>query len=186
MNKKCKFCETKHHAKGLCQKHYRRDLSNKRGIIIHDTQDLSLLEKLKRYSKLDKETGCIEWVKSFYNSGYGQISSKHTKESLAHRASYEANFGKIPIGVYVCHTCDNPKCINPKHLFLGTPLENMIDRNNKKRQANGTKMGRSNLCDADILYIRKSKEFLRVLSKRFGISMSMVSRIKLRKSWVHI
>jgi hypothetical protein len=82
-------------------------------------------------------TGCWEWANRKDRDGYGRITHKWYKvhgKSGAHQLSYIAHTGVIPTGMLVCHTCDNPSCINPTHLFLGTPQDNMDDKKKKGRQ----------------------------------------------------
>ncbi len=96
-----------------------------------------LTERLQRLSRPNKKTGCVEWVGSTRN-GYGRLvtgsRTNGTRKSVsAHRAAYEAHIGPIPKGLYVLHRCDNPKCINPEHLFIGTRQDNVDDREKKGR-----------------------------------------------------
>jgi hypothetical protein len=80
---------------------------------------------------VDEETGCWQWIASKINIGYGIIKIKG-KKVLAHRFAYEYFIGSIN-NLNVLHKCDNPKCCNPDHLFLGTQKDNMIDCKNKNR-----------------------------------------------------
>lgn len=81
---------------------------------------------------VNPETGCWEWTKALSKEGYARVSHRG-KADYGHRVSYKVFFGEIPNGLCVCHTCDNPKCINPEHLWLGTHQENMADRDAKCR-----------------------------------------------------
>lgn len=75
---------------------------------------------------------CIIWWKGFFANGYGVIK-RRGKTMKAHRMIYEECFGMIPEGMVVRHTCDNPPCVNPAHLLLGTPKDNMRDKMERGR-----------------------------------------------------
>ena len=79
-----------------------------------------------------KDNGCWEWVKSKTSHGYGNFRDAD-KIKMAHKESYKLFVGSVPKGIFVCHHCDNPSCINPDHLFLGTHKDNMMDMVNKGR-----------------------------------------------------
>lgn len=81
---------------------------------------------------------CIEWSGSRFASGYGRFKS-HGQTIRAHRWAWEKFFGLIPAGLMVCHRCDNPPCINPLHLFLGTCKDNLADMSRKGRSVNQKK-----------------------------------------------
>jgi len=95
----------------------------------------------ERYT-INKETGCWEW-RGYILGGYG-ISWHNGKTHKAHRASYEKYKGDIPDGLLVCHSCDNPRCINPDHLWLGTQSDNMKDAVSKGRVKIPSRKGREN------------------------------------------
>lgn len=124
---------------------------------------------------------CIMWTGYSDPKGYGRVWF-NGRWSLTHRVSYELNVAPIPIGMNVCHACDNPGCINPRHLFLGTQIINMRDRASKGRTARGQNNGRSKLVPSAVETIRASTDSTRVLGKQFGISSSQVSYIKNRKT----
>lgn len=120
----------------LCNKH---SLRMKRHGTVSDsvlvnTRSLSLEDRLKRGSKINEKTECWEWQRGLFTNGYGQISVDGSTIGT-HRASYIAFIGPIPEGLLVLHTCDNPICVNPKHLWLGTHRDNMEDMVKKGRSA---------------------------------------------------
>lgn len=92
-------------------------------------------EKERFWKKVKKTSSCWIWIGTFSHR-YGQFHISRGgkwRPVRAHRFSWEITNGKIPIGKYILHCCDNPPCVNPKHLFLGTQLENMRDRFSKRR-----------------------------------------------------
>jgi hypothetical protein len=93
-----------------------------------------LIEKIQSEISVD-EKECHNWTGLKNKRGYGKIRFKN-KHYRAHRLSYEVFMGAIADGLYVCHTCDNPSCVNPKHLFLGTDMDNKKDMVKKNRQNN--------------------------------------------------
>lgn len=139
---------------------------------------------------------CIEWTGCKSKSGYGKVKYKG-KCVRAHRLIYcEANFVKLHDinGLSVLHACDNPSCVNPKHLKLGTHKENMQDKMQKGRhvQVRGEDQGASKLSKEDVVYIKKvfiksDREFgASSLAREFNVSPSTINRIVNNKSWTHI
>ena len=91
----------------------------------------------QRFNKkyvINEDTDCWEWQNATNNIGYGMFRWTSGKMRTAHRASYEIYKGPIPEGMIVCHTCDNPKCVNPEHLWVGTRKDNYDDMVSKGRR----------------------------------------------------
>lgn len=112
------------------------------------------LEKLLKNTYPEPNTGCWLWGGLIDKDGYGRVSPKKHKLRNAHRLSYFFHKGDFDRSLFVCHTCDQPSCINPDHLFLGTVQENSDDMKNKKRQARGEQQWKAKLDTIDIKNIR--------------------------------
>lgn len=152
----------------------------------------SVVRRLASKTKRNEENGCIEWVaKSVANGGYGTLCVGRMGHIRAHRAAWVIVNGLIPDGMYVCHRCDNPKCVNVDHLFLGTPKDNMDDKERKGRGVappliRGEKHRNSKLTEGDVISIRSSDKTLDVLASKFNVSIKTIWRIKKRISWSHV
>lgn len=147
------------------------------------------LHKYFEHKATANPNGCVEWNGYTQKNGYGNISESRKKYGtrLAHRLSWLLHFGNIPHNLQVCHHCDNRKCVNPDHLFLGTQSDNMIDAGKKKRIGNkGRKHWNCKLSEEDVRAIRHSAGNCRELAKTFNISFQMISLIKNNKSWAHL
>lgn len=145
-----------------------------------------------KVNKIPTETGCLEWLAGLRN-GYGHFNIRGIY-IYAHRYAWELINGPIPDGMYVCHVCDNRKCCNPAHMFLGTSTDNIRDMNKKGRQSSpphpkGEQNSNSVLTTEDVLAIRSDKFAgweQREIAKYFGISQASVWRVLHRRTWKHI
>lgn len=138
------------------------------------------------WAKVRKSDRCWEWTARL-DDGYGSLSIAG-RTMGAHRYSYELHIGPIPDGLYVCHRCDNRKCVNPEHLFLGTHQDNMADMYSKGRRPApiGERNGFSKLTaeQAQAIHdMRKAGATQTAIAAKFGITQALVSLILLGKSW---
>ena len=129
-------------------------------------------------------TGCWEWTASQNPDGYGQFKLNGRREK-AHRVAHVLYIGEIPKGMCVLHRCDNPSCVNPEHLFLGTHADNVKDKVAKGRAAKGEKNGRAKLTKEAVLHIRKRTMLQREYARLYGVDQTTVSKIQLGKKWSH-
>lgn len=140
-------------------------------------------------ASIGKPKDCWIWRGAKFGNGYGAIQVDGTPE-LAHRVAWLLTRGEIPEGLCVLHECDNPICINPEHLFLGTQLDNIADRTNKGRSASGSRNGNAKLSDADVQLIHtlyKPRDFSqRKLARIFGVNQSTIRRILVGETWRHL
>lgn len=95
----------------------------------------------EKVNRTNNPSECWNWVASKLKHGYGKISVSRSVWKLSHRISWEIAFGEIPDGLFVCHKCDNPSCVNPNHLFVGTAKQNTQDMISKGRIATGERHG---------------------------------------------
>ena len=139
------------------------------------------------WSKVKKGAGCWEWQAGLVQ-GYGQFWTIEFGYR-AHRFAWLISQGEIPDGLSVLHSCDNRKCVNPKHLFLGTQADNIHDMINKKRHPHGERSHKSTLKERDIVAIRQAHAFgvpKVSLGLRYKISRRHVSNIVRCVSWQHV
>ncbi len=123
-------CEIPSLSRGLCKKHYTR-LQRGRDINKKTTYEMTLKERVM--SKVEKTESCWNWIGRTAPPGWYGVITLNGKGVNCHRISYEVHCGEIPQGMQVLHSCDNPSCVNPSHLFLGTQADNMSDMRHKQR-----------------------------------------------------
>ena len=166
--------------------------------VCYVSHKVSRVERIKHFwlhVSMRDENECWLWkTNSSSNSRYGKFSYTLygvAIEKGAHVFSYMLHIGKVPRGKFVCHTCDVPKCVNPKHLFLGDALSNMQDKVAKGRHKYGfgESSGNNKLSDADVLEIYRMNGMhvsIDRIAKRFNISFGSVRRILRGETWKHL
>ena len=144
------------------------------------------------WMKVSKTDSCWLWTGCVTDQGYGIITHRQI-DYIASRMAWELTNGPIPDGLFVCHDCpggDNPRCVNPAHLFLGTPADNTADAVAKGRMAKGERCGQAKLTDATVVEIRglyaAGGETFRSLASRFKVGYTAVRSAIHRLTWKHI
>src|SRR6185369_8627771 len=140
---------------------------------------------------IPEDSDCCWLWQASTQAGYGAFATRYNN-LLAHRVSYALHYGAIPKGYHVCHDCpdgDNPACVNPRHLWLGTPGENAADRDRKGRQLKGENHGclkftNSCLDSLRMLYDETSLEY-REIAPLFGMSHSYAHQVLTGKRRTH-
>ena len=158
---------------------------------------------MRRVSKPDGEDGCWLWMGSRHkrrNKNYGICWVKALNEQQAHRVSYRLFKGPILDGLQVLHTCDNPPCVNPNHLYAGTPQDNVDDRTNRGRTKPPTREGHgmAKLTEQDVAAIRtaysgptrggrgqKMENSQQSLAEKYGVTKRTIRLIVKNKIWVN-
>lgn len=141
--------------------------------------------KERFFEKVNVTDTCHEWTSHIQENGYGQFSL-NGKAQYAHRVAYELHNGKVEGNLFVLHRCDNRKCVNPAHLFLGTFNDNMKDMVVKKRQAHGMNNGHAKLTDENVQEIRNMSGTQSEIAKVFGVTRPLISMILNRKIWKYV
>jgi hypothetical protein len=135
----------------------------------------------------EPNSGCWCWLGGVDKDNYGRAwDSRLQRDAKAHRLVYELLVGPIPADRQLCHTCDNPYCVNPEHMFVGTNLENCEDCKAKGRNNVGVRHGSSKLSEAEVISIRASSDPARKLAAEMGISLATIYHIRSRRVWKHL
>lgn len=150
----------------------------------------------KFWAKVRKSEGCWEWLGGKDFRGYGRFSCGYKTLIGPHRFSWMIHYGGFPIELNVCHKCDNPSCVRPDHLFLGTQSDNNLDAVAKGRQIGAKKRDTRKLTKEEILQIRKTNQRTllkehgmfsqRRLAERYGVSPGVIQRIVENKTYKEI
>lgn len=169
----CSICGDKSVARHLCPKHYQK--AWKSGTLLAHS---GITPREGFEAKIEKTDGCWLWKGTTNGYGYGVFLLPKGKPVRAHRMAYEYYVGAIPAGKVIMHLCDNPPCVNPAHLRVGTKNENNKDTASKRRHNYGTKHWNGKLTDEQINEIRESTLKQPELAKIFGVTQSHISRVK--------
>ena len=132
---------------------------------------------------------CIEWQGRCDQEGYGKFSIFHGSYR-AHRVAYFLFYGIDPGEEFVLHRCDNPRCVNPRHLFLGNQQANIRDMDRKGRRGKvylkGERSGRAVLSENDVFTIRTSSKTTAQLAREYGVSVACVDHARRGLNWKHL
>lgn len=140
------------------------------------------------WDKVDKNgDGCWLWKATKIPDGYGMFYLRGHM-ILSHRFAWELTNGPIPKGLEVLHKCDNPPCVRPEHLFLGSKSDNIRDcvKKGRNNPSKGEKNGWSKLTNDQVIEIRNSKLSLNALAKIYSVGKTCIAYIKSGKSWKHL
>lgn len=181
------YCGQPHKGLGLCNKH----LLRLRRTGTTDEWQQSLADRF--WSKVDRRDAeeCWPWTAARNEHGYGVMRPEGQRSGptiKAHRVSLMLAGVEID-GLLIRHSCDNPPCVNPTHLSVGTPADNAADMVNRGRQARGSRKSVSKLTEQQVAEIRARAavgELHRILAAEYGVSRPTISRIVNRRGWTHV
>ena len=142
-------------------------------------------QQARFWNHVQKTESCWPWIGARHRNGYGAMNYSG-RIMRVHRISWLINNGAIPEGKQILHTCDNPLCVNPDHLFVGTNSDNMADKVRKGRQAKGENQGSSKLQENSVREIRQKYQqgiSQRELAKQYNVSTPAISQIVTKKCW---
>ncbi len=148
------------------------------------------------YERVDRSGDCWVWTGRVLANGYGVLPifdatrrRRGSPDRLAHRIAYELAFDVDPGELFVCHKCDNPACVRPSHLFLGTNKDNVADCRRKDRDIQGERSRIAKVTDDKVRVMReefKAGTTQTALANRFGVSISLVNGIVHGRRWRHV
>lgn len=178
-------------ARGLCVNHYQAFLWAERRLAQSQKFRKTRLtpdERFDRYFAAGARSQCWEWTAGRDASGYGRFML-HGSAVPASRYALERSTGTASAGMYACHRCDNPPCVNPSHLYWGTRQDNADDAVSRGRIPVGEQKAQAVLTEAQVIEIRElhaSGQLQRVIAESFGISAQTVRAIALGRKWKHV
>jgi hypothetical protein len=186
-------CTEPRYARGWCSTHYHR--WKRHGDPLAPAQPRGLSNEGRFWAKVRKTDDCWVWIASRLPDGYGCFWNGEYRPSgaphitRAHRWAYQQFVGPIAEELEVCHTCDNPACVRPAHLFLGTHYDNMADSSAKGRQGVNKRQrnGRAKVTAEQVAEIRSRSTGRHgeqtELAREYGITQATVSKIIKRQIW---
>lgn len=146
------------------------------------TREDRFLEKVE----MEPMSGCWLWTGAISQHGYGRFSGEGRKTTQAHRWAYQKYKGDIPAGMSLCHKCDNPSCVNPNHLFIGTRADNAADMVAKNRQPKGQQKATHKLTEEQVRTIYSETGSHRALAAKYNVSHRLIGGIKKGERWKHL
>jgi len=180
-------CKGTARKRGWCPKHYER--WRKHGNTYYLKAPFTDADRAAAFwQKVDTSGSCWLWTGGTKEEGYGCVNWAGVTRR-AHHVSWFLTSGSWPRVLHCLHRCDNPRCVRPSHLFLGTHQDNVADMVAKGRQRKGERHGMARLTDAGVLAIRAAcaaGEAQATVARRHGVTQTTVSRIILRRSWRHV
>lgn len=190
----CKIsgCDNPCYVRGWCIKHYQRWCNNGDplggGPACYKTPEQAFAARVNKTGAGE----CWLWTGGKTKHGYGQLRV-NSRKMLAHRFSWEHHNGHIPKGeghhgTCVLHRCDNPSCVNPDHLWLGTQADNIADREAKGRgvRLEGEAHGNAKLTEPEVIAILADTRSQSKIAADYGVDQTTISQIKCRKTWKHV
>lgn len=156
---------------------------------LSDMSNLRLREMLRVWTWRHPHTGCLIWMGSCVAGEYGKLQFTEGGEivsRLAHRAAWYLDRGPILDGLFVCHRCDNRRCCNVEHLFLGTATDNMRDMVEKGRSTRGIRQRLAKLTEDEVRAIRVDSRTCKDIGLEYNMTAANISRVRSGKIWRHV
>lgn len=179
-------------ARGYCTNHYNYYKRIGKLVNVQERVHTKPEERFRQNYHINEVSGCWNWIGKVDRDGYGKFYVDATRPDMfSHRYAWELFMGKVlqPEQI-VLHLCDNRRCLNPKHLKIGTRMENVQDMLDKQRNPKGEIIGNSRLSEEEVVYIKHKlavgEKTGKQLADEFNISESTVSAIKNQVVWRHV